>query len=715
MICPLIIATFDQLDVMNALKYILYIPLLCFTLSSHAIPARLLDSLNNELTIAPTPRDSIAVLFNIFDVAPRAQHVEILEQIYKLGKSQGDELTQLTAIRHLSNRASRNDNLYDDYLQRLYNISPSSEQQITKLFVKIKRNTQNARSATDSLSQERIRELMHQADMSNDATAFKQIEVLFTLCAYLEQFASGELLSEYMDQLGEALKQIEIPHEQIQNLYLSQRAITFTAMGDHAQAIAADKQLLEQFEHLLKRYRLKGRSLRNLSYNKYISYYRLLSNYKGLTNDEISLYYDKLKELADDDPVLTDNFYDKRLPDAYYLMSQKRYSEALPILIKELDNEKNQYRPPYLERLIINLVIEASQATGNKELLLKALLRSYEMTEREQSLLQTHQLRELQMLSTSNDSKLQEQIERNETLKHRFTTARSLRNYAIAIAVILSIFILVVTRLWRRTKSLNKEAAATNKKLTEERNILRQTQSELIKANERIRKAEKKREEFINNMSHEITTPLHAVTEYSQLITDCLDENKKPYLKRFVDVIKLNTELIQRLVNDVLDIAASDRNELNIDKKPTEITQTASIAADTFKHRLKEGVEFINLISPDPSLYINTDSKRVIQVLLNLLVNAAKFTEEGSITLCGNITDDGNCYKFSVTDTGIGIPAGKEEVIFERFEKLNKQTQGIGLGLSVSRLIATALGGRVYVDPDYKNRGARFIFIIPVK
>lgn len=100
---------------------------------------------------------------------------------------------------------------------------------------------------------------------------------------------------------------------------------------------------------------------------------------------------------------------------------------------------------------------------------------------------------------------------------------------------------------------------------------------------------------------------------------------------------------------------------------------------------------------------------------MNLLVNAAKFTEEGSITLCGNITDDGNCYKFSVTDTGIGIPAGKEEVIFERFEKLNKQTQGIGLGLSVSRLIATALGGRVYVDPDYKSRGARFIFIIPVK
>ena len=110
-----------------------------------------------------------------------------------------------------------------------------------------------------------------------------------------------------------------------------------------------------------------------------------------------------------------------------------------------------------------------------------------------------------------------------------------------------------------------------------------------------------------------------------------------------------------------------------------------------------------------------TDEKRVMQVLLNLLINAAKFTSSGSITLEGGLVRDGTYYQFAVTDTGIGIPAGKEEVIFNRFEKLNRYSQGIGIGLSVSRLIAMLLGGEIKVDTTHEGKGARFIFTIPVK
>ena len=120
---------------------------------------------------------------------------------------------------------------------------------------------------------------------------------------------------------------------------------------------------------------------------------------------------------------------------------------------------------------------------------------------------------------------------------------------------------------------------------------------------------------------------------------------------------------------------------------------------------------FANAGQDDVNIY--TDPHRVEQVLLNLLTNAAKFTEKGTITLSYEFSSDRENLIFTVTDTGIGIPRGKEEIIFTRFEKLNSTTQGNGLGLYISRLLAGLLKGSLRLDPDYRQ-GARFIFTIPV-
>lgn len=113
------------------------------------------------------------------------------------------------------------------------------------------------------------------------------------------------------------------------------------------------------------------------------------------------------------------------------------------------------------------------------------------------------------------------------------------------------------------------------------------------------------------------------------------------------------------------------------------------------------------------SLDIETDMDRLQQMLINLLVNATKFTKQGTITLEVKQTED-NWICFSITDTGCGIPLEKQADLFKRFEKLNEQAQGTGLGLSICLLIIKRLGGNIWIDSKY-TQGARFVFVHPIK
>ena len=214
-------------------------------------------------------------------------------------------------------------------------------------------------------------------------------------------------------------------------------------------------------------------------------------------------------------------------------------------------------------------------------------------------------------------------------------------------------------------------------------------------------------------MSHEIKTPLHAIVEYTHLITDCADVEKQKYLRRFTDIVTLNTELLLTIVNDVLDIASLENSKKNIRIRNESVKSICEFAIDSTSKYLKPGVKMIFENADAPDITIKTDAHRAEQVLLNLLVNAAKFSDEGTITLSYQLTADGKEIEFAVTDTGCGIPRGSEEIIFERFRQHSIQDQGCGLGLYISRLIARLLNGDVELDPNYRQ-GARFIFRLPV-
>lgn len=214
---------------------------------------------------------------------------------------------------------------------------------------------------------------------------------------------------------------------------------------------------------------------------------------------------------------------------------------------------------------------------------------------------------------------------------------------------------------------------------------------------------------FLSNMSHEIKTPLNALSGFAEVLTmPGIDEATREQCN---DIIQLNSELLLKLINDVIDISCLDVANMKFNIKSCEAVTLCRNVVKTLGAIKQTDAEML-FETELSSLELGTDAERLQQLLINLLVNATKFTKQGSITLKLEKADDGNA-QFSVTDTGCGIPLENQARIFERFEKLNEKAQGTGLGLSICQLIIKRLGGRIWIDSEY-TEGARFIFVHPL-
>ena len=246
--------------------------------------------------------------------------------------------------------------------------------------------------------------------------------------------------------------------------------------------------------------------------------------------------------------------------------------------------------------------------------------------------------------------------------------------------------------------------------LGKERRKLIQSKDELLKAKTQAEESVRNKSLFLSNMSHEIKTPLNALAGFSEvLITPGIDEATRIQCN---DVIQVNSELLLKLISDVVDISCLDVANMQFSIAPVEVVGLSRNVVKMLEN-IKQTAADVRFETEIPSLVIETDQCRLQQLLINLLVNATKFTKEGSIILALR-TDENGFAEFSVADTGCGIPLDKQGAIFGRFEKLNEGMQGTGLGLSICKLIINRLGGEIWVDPAYTS-GARLAFTHPLK
>jgi signal transduction histidine kinase len=288
-------------------------------------------------------------------------------------------------------------------------------------------------------------------------------------------------------------------------------------------------------------------------------------------------------------------------------------------------------------------------------------------------------------------------------------------NITIGALLVISIAILVnLLVLYRKNRRLNSRLTKLNKTLIRERNNLRNAQADLIRARNKALSAENRKTQLVNYVSHEIVTPLNTIVQYSHMIIEAIDEEKRDYLENFADVVRINTKMLQTLANDVQEINALECNELPLNIVPASVLKICNTALDSVKPEIKN--EKVKLIFPQAESddhTINTDPLRVETMLINLLSNAVKFTDEGTVELSYEVNRSNHTITFSVTDTGPGIPQGKDDEIFERFSKLNPETEGHGLGLPICKLVAQLLETDVMLDRSHQN-GARFHFTLPM-
>jgi signal transduction histidine kinase len=236
------------------------------------------------------------------------------------------------------------------------------------------------------------------------------------------------------------------------------------------------------------------------------------------------------------------------------------------------------------------------------------------------------------------------------------------------------------------------------------------SQDALREAKEKAEESNRLKSAFLANMSHEIRTPLNAIVGFTDVLT--LGGLTQEEMTEYNAIINSNASMLLHLINDILDLSRLEAGRDKMEIDDFDVVSVARMALDSVAVNNKKEVEF-KFDCPFEMYMLNTDVHRLRQVLINLLTNAYKFTEKGSVTLKLELDEKKQMMVFSVTDTGCGIPPEKQGKVFSRFEKLSEYTQGAGLGLSICQLIVNRLGGEIWVDSAY-TEGARFVFTHPL-
>lgn len=670
----------------------------------------ILSNLNNRLETGCSPNDSISILTNIFDIlqvsgSPKAD--SIAEVAYRVARRNDITETALEMIRHRANLNNRNLDVLEMLDARIDEFDITPDMQQTKSFIAFARNYYYVHYADESTRRKCFEEQLQKVSVNPPSNLYENIELLHAVCMYISLEAKGDLLVEYIDRLGALINKLPEENIELRNAYNVQAAIAYSAAGNTQKAVDADLHLIEIMDSLRNYYRTNGRPYRAYGANRYIVYTRLLGNWEHLTDKDIRTYYEMAKRYAADDPRAAATYAKAPLPDIFYAMATKDYATASKLIQKHIDEPLLSNR----RSILLRYLIIASDALDDKDVMLYASCEYNNMLEETIENSMKERYKELQIIYDTYGFKQEYENLRSEKGEIKSKIQRVVIIIGLITLLILLILVYFLIKLYRRSHRLADTLQSTNKALKTERDSLRESHDSLIRARDAAMQSNQFKTDYIRNMSNEVTVPLNAIVEYSHLIVDCTDANDKPYLERYAEQVESNCAFLTAIVNDVLHLSEIDSEQVSLRRELVDLRKVAEISVETIRPMVHKGVEIkFDTESPNPVTY--TDPRRVQQILVNVIGNAAKYTRQGHIFIECHIVNGGKSVAIAISDTGPGIPNDQKDHVFDRFVKLDKNAHGIGLGLSISRLLARLLGGDLMLDTTY-TRGARFIFTIP--
>ncbi|MBC8098408.1 MAG: PAS domain-containing protein, partial [Armatimonadetes bacterium] len=244
-----------------------------------------------------------------------------------------------------------------------------------------------------------------------------------------------------------------------------------------------------------------------------------------------------------------------------------------------------------------------------------------------------------------------------------------------------------------------------------------QRQAERERAtSDQLRELDRLKSQFLANMSHELRTPLNSIIGYAEVLLDGVDGELNGEMDEDVNAIYDSGKHLLTIINEILDLAKIEAGQMQLDRKQVDLTEYVTDVIKTAQGLVKsKPVEII--IQPDSVVpFVSADPVRLKQVLWNLVSNAVKFTERGTVTVAFGRADDHNVY-IKVMDSGIGISDEGQKLIFERFSQVDgsstRRAGGTGLGLTITRQLVQMHGGEIVVESEL-GKGSVFSFTLPV-
>lgn len=666
--------------------------------------------LQRRLAAAPYPADSLDIAVNIFDLGFDEQKVRYGEMAYWLAQNLGDIDKMADIIVLLTDCYTDNPKMLNDLIRRAGTLPNNNDKKEILTYLSLCKSRYEACHQPSDRSIDRMKELT-QLYMTSPAEGdqYEKIQRLFELCIYLHaMLEQSVLLSNYFDTLGKMVDQLPTSQVSLRKLYYDLASQTYSKQLMQEKTAQIDLRLIDLIKNQRSDYAARKRIYRTFDSELYDVYSRLLSNYEVLTAEEADSVYSAITAIAGRNSLVARRLQSDWLPQVFHFMADGEYAGALPLLKKHIGKDVNDH----IATILYRAMITAAGVEGDETAYRDASKAYIKLLEKYRHNRTAHSLTELAITYDLNEARAEAEARQNEMQQSNFMSTRHRMIYAFTVSVLLLIVLVVFIFQWRRKRNASLELKKAVDELKQERDNLQRMQSELILARDQAKVAERQKTDFIHMISHQVKTPLQAITEYTGLIVDCMDDARKKYLGRYAEVVQLNTELINTMINDITEVSALEANEIGISIQPADLHVICCMAIDSVKPLMNPDQKIE--LETDTECTIATDRRRLEQILSNLLENAVKFSERGVIRVSYTADNEHNLVKIGVSDQGPGIPATKQDAIFDRFVKLDNSAPGMGLGLYVTRLLARLMGGEVHVDLSYKG-GARFVVTLHTK